>query len=486
MAVNWRDVQEKAVTFVEEYRGASKEDSEAKAFWVRFFDVFGVRERSVGLFEKRVKLLRGGDGKIDFFAPGRFMIEHKSLDRDLDKAFTQAAEYIDALPEDEKPRYLILCDFDTFRLYDFESKTEKRNEVEFKLKDLPNKVQLFAFLTQSEVQVYKEEDPINVKAVRAIGRLYEAVRTTNHFTPAETSKLLTRLVFCFFADDTGIFNHNSMRRYLEENTKADGTDIGAHLGQIFQVLDMDDGSGSENTRPSTLHPMLADLPYVNGGLFGADMKALFGSREIRDELISCMAFDWSRISPEIFGSMFQSVMDDKERHDLGAHYTSEINIRKVIDGLFLDELKAELEAAKSNEAKLNALWEKIAAITLLDPACGCGNFLVVSYKELRLIENEIIARLHGRADKRALAHAEGGHAMLDLGAVDLATISRLSVERMYGIEIEAFAAECQHAGDVPLDRYRQFYTEYLQKAKDIQELEQELVIEIALKPGMAN
>lgn len=212
MAVNWKDIQEKAEGFVHEYKGAAKEDSEAKAFWVRFFDVFGVRERSVGLFEKRVRLLRGGDGKIDFFAPGRFMIEHKSLDRDLDKAFKQAAEYIDALPEDEKPRYLILCDFDTFRLYDFEAESEKKGEVEFNLKDLPQKVQLFSFLTDEKVRVYKEEDPINVKAVRAIGRLYEAIRTTNHFTPADASKLLTRLVFCFFADDIGIFNHNSMRR----------------------------------------------------------------------------------------------------------------------------------------------------------------------------------------------------------------------------------------------------------------------------------
>lgn len=441
MAVNWRDVQDKAIEFVAEYKGASKEDQEAKAFWVRFFDIFGVRERSVGLFEKRVKLLKGGDGKIDFFAPGRFMIEHKSLDRDLDKAFKQAADYIDALPEDEKPQYLILCDFDTIRLYDFEATSERKGEIEFKLKDLPQKVQLFAFLTDEKVQVYKEEDPINVKAVRAVGRLYEAVRQTNHFTPAEASKLLTRLVFCFFADDIGIFNRNSMRRYLTEKTKADGTDIGAHLGQIFQVLDTDDGTGTQNVRPNTLHPDLAALPYVNGGLFGPDLKSIFGSREMRDELMTAMAFDWSRISPEIFGSMFQSVMDDKARHDIGAHYTSEANIRKVIDPLFLDALKGELEAAKSNEAKLKSLWKKIETITLLDPACGCGNFLVVSYKELRTIENEIIARLHGRADKRAFAHAESGHGRLDLGEVDLSTISRLSVSRMYGIELDPFAAE---------------------------------------------
>jgi hypothetical protein len=157
-------------------------------------------------------------------------------------------------------------------------------------------------------------------------------------------------------------------------------------------------------------------------------------------LIECMSFDWSQVSPAIFGSMFQSVMDEKERHDLGAHYTSETNIKKVINGLFLEELQKELDVAATNKDRLNALWEKIARITLLDPACGCGNFLVISYRELRTIENEIIRRIHGKEDKRSAAHV-GAHARLGLGNTDLDSMSKLSIENMYGIEIDPFPAE---------------------------------------------
>ncbi len=430
--LNWRDIQDKATTFSHEWKGAKDEDKEAKAFWVRFFDVFGVRERSLGLFEKRVQLAglkAGKDGKIDFFAPNRFLVEHKSKGKNLDAAFEQAAGYFDALSEEEKPRYIIVSDFERFRIYDLEA-LEKEREFEFSLKDLPKHVTRFAFLVDEKVQEYKEEEHINVKAVKAIGKLHDAIRSTN-YPPASLSSLLTRLVFCFFADDTGIFNKNVLRRYLEEKTDADGSDIGAHLTAIFEILDM-----PEDKRPNTIDDALASLPYVNGGLFAAPLPTVFASRAIRDTLINCSQFDWSNISPAIFGSMFQSVLDEKERHDLGAHYTSEENILKVINGLFLDNLKEELEAAKTNHEKLNALWGRLAIITLLDPACGCGNFLVIAYRELRRIELEIIKRIY----KHEVKHVESGNAHLPID-VDIAKLSKLSVERMYGIEIEAFPAE---------------------------------------------
>src|SRR3989344_720150 len=433
MSVNWRDIQDKAVVFAHEWKDAKDEDKWAKAFWVRFFDVFGVRERSLGIFEERVKLLSGSDGKIDFFAPNRFLVEHKSKGKDLDSAFLQAANYMDALSEDEKPRYIIVSDFERFRIFDLEAPKQER-EIEFALADLPPHVQKFAFLTDEKVQEYKEEDPINVRAVRAIGKLYEALKISHYASQDDAdviSKLLTRLVFCFFADDTGIFNRNDLRRYLEDNTKADGSDIGAHLGQIFYVLNT-----PEDGRQDTMQGALKALPYVNGGLFKEPLPAVFGSRDIRDTLMKCVEFNWSRISPAIFGSMFQSVLNEKERHDLGAHYTSEENILKVINGLFLDELKKELEAAKTNHEKLGALWEKIAAITLLDPACGCGNFLVIAYRELRRIELEIIKKLY----KDGVKKVDKGHIPLPM-EVDIKKLSKLSVERMYGIEIEAFPAE---------------------------------------------
>lgn len=433
MAVNWRDIQDKATAFVHEYGEVTDEDKWAKAFWVRFFDVFGVRERSLGIFEERVKMLgarAGKSGKIDFFAPNRFLVEHKTLGKDLDAAFTQAADYFDALSEEEKPRYIIVSDFGRFRIYDLEAVRESEREAEFALKDLPANVTRFAFLTDEKVRVYKEEDPINVKAVRAIGKLYESLRAS-HYTPEHLSPLLTRLVFCFFADDTGIFNQNALRRYLEEETKPDGSDIGEKLSAVFQILNT-----PEDARQSTLVETLAALPYVNGGLFREHLPVVFGDRKVREMILACLAFDWRQVSPAIFGSMFQSVMNEKERHDLGAHYTSEENILKVIRGLFLDELRAELEAAKTNEAKLRELWEKISRITLLDPACGCGNFLVVSYRELRRIETEIIRRLYKHGAKKA----DAGHAPLGF-EVDLKALSKLSVERMYGIELESFPAE---------------------------------------------
>lgn len=441
---NWRDIQEQAEKFVFDYRDAKDEDRDAKAFWKDLMMLYGVEARSIGAFEERVRIHgRPGVGKIDYFAPSKFLIEQKSRGKDLDVAYRQAMDYFDALDDDLKPRYIVVSDFAKIRVFDLESPAEEKM-TEFVLEDLPRRVREFAFFTDEEVQHYKPEDPINVRAVRAVGKLYDAVRTTNHFTPDEASRLLSRLVFCFFADDTEIFNSNSFRHYIESNTKPDGSDIGAHIGAVFQALDIDDGTDKEDKRPTTMHLDLAALPYVNGGLFGADLKPIFGSREIRETLLECMRFDWSKISPEIFGSMFQSVLDQKDngrtRHDLGAHYTSEENILKVINGLFLEDLTKELTAAKANHEKLRALWDKLAKITLLDPACGCGNFLVVAYRELRKIENEIIRRLHGKADKRAMANFET-HVRLDLGEVKLDTISRLSIERMHGIEIEAFPAE---------------------------------------------
>lgn len=427
---NWCDIQERAITFAARYADAKDEDRDAKPFWKDLLELYGVDPRQVGAFEERVRMHgRPGVGKIDYFAPHKFIIEHKSLGKNLDDAYRQAMDYFDALPQPERPRHIIVSDFGRIRVYDLEAPAESR-VTEFVLDDLPKRVQALAFFADDDVRVYKPEEPIDVKAVRAIGKLHDALRASN-YPPEHLSPLLTRLVFLFFADDTGIFEPNALRAYLEENTAADGSDIGDKLNSIFQVLNT-----PESSRQSALHPVLANMPYVNGGMFAAYLPVVFASRQVRDTIIACAAFDWSQVSPAIFGSMFQSVMDEKQRHDLGAHYTSEKNILKVIGPLFLDALHEELEAAKTSREKLTALQDKLAAITLLDPACGCGNFLVVAYRELRKIENEIIARLYKKGSEKV----EAGHMVLPLG-VDLKTISKLSVERMYGIEIEPFPAE---------------------------------------------
>lgn len=424
MLLSWNEIRARALQFSREWEGETGEMAEYQAFWENFFHVFGMRRRSVALYQKKVERLSHNRGFIDLFWPGTLIVEHKSAGKDLDAAFTQATDYFEGLKEEEKPRYVIVTDYQAIRLYDLEGE-DGLTQSEFPLKDFPKHVRQFAFVTGYEARVYKEEDPVNIKAVKAVARLYEALRLNNY--PMEAiDKLLTRLVFCFFADDTGIFNKGVFATYLETMSREDGSDIGAQLATVFQVLNT-----SMEKRQTTTDEDLLGLPYVDGPLFRDPLPVVFGTCDLRKMLLACSAFDWSAVSPVIFGSMFQSVMDDDERHDVGAHYTSEKNILKVISGLFLDALERELEDAKTNHAKLNALWNKIAQITLLDPACGCGNFLVVAYRELRRLELEILKRLHKR-------EIEGNQVTLPF---DVSTVSKLSVERMHGIELLPFPAE---------------------------------------------
>lgn len=433
--MNWRDIQDRAVTFAHRYRDAKDEDKDAKPFWMDLFALYGVHPRSIGSFEERVKIVdRPGIARMDYFAPKKFLIEQKSRGKELSLAYIQALDYFAALTEDERPRYIVICDFERIHIYDLEKEGKKR-KTEFLVAELPKHVKKLAFLAEEEAEeVRGAEDKIDVRAVYAIGKLHAALKASN-YTPEHLAPLLTRLVFCFFADDMQIFENNVLRDYLTHETKEDGSDLGTHLNAIFQVLDT-----PYEKRQSTMHESLLKLPYVNGGLFATPLHVVFATREVRTTLMKCMAFDWSEISPEIFGSMFQSIMNEDERHDLGAHYTSEKNIMKVIGPLFLDALKEELEKARTEE-KLRALWSKVQKMTLLDPACGCGNFLVVAYRELRRIETEIIKKLD-KGKKGYVATVEGGQMHLGLDSKgDLKNLSKMTVEHMYGIEIEPFAAE---------------------------------------------
>src|SRR3989344_3215486 len=418
----WNEIRDRASRFSREWVDETRETGEYQSFWNEFFEVFGIRRRSVALYQKKVSLLAGRRGFIDLFWPGTFLVEHKSAGEDLNAAFTQATDYFAGLAEEEKPRFVAVTDYKRVRLYDLEGEHEIE-ETEFNLREFSKNVRCFAFIAGYAIRAFRDEDPINVKAVRAIGRLHDAILASN-YPPEGIDKLLTRFVFCLFADDTAIFNRDTFKNYLEDVTKVDGSDIGGHLSTIFQILD----TPVEN-RQTTLDEDLVGLPYVNGGLFRGYLPLLFGTAAIRDTLLKATAFDWSAVSPAIFGSMFQSVMNEEERHDLGAHYTSEKNIMKVITGLFLDDLKKELDEAGNNHAKLRAFWDKLAKIKLLDPACGCGNFLVVSYRELRLLELEIIRRIYAKAIDA------GQDSMFDANAH-----SRLNVDQMYGIEIKDFPA----------------------------------------------
>ncbi|MDD5324315.1 MAG: class I SAM-dependent DNA methyltransferase, partial [Polaromonas sp.] len=263
-------------------------------------------------------------------------------------------------------------------------------------------------------------DPVNIKAAERMGRLHDALKASG-YTGHPLEVLLVRLLFCLFADDTGIFQPaQSFRTFIEERTSTDGSDLGSRLGQLFQVLNTDDGK-----RSKALDEQVAAFPYVNGKLFEEPLPMADFTSAMREALLDACALDWSAISPAIFGSLFQSIMDDKARRNLGAHYTSEENILKLIKPLFLDELWAEFEKVKGNKNRLFEFHKKLRLLTFFDPACGCGNFLVISYRELRELE---------------LAVLRASNAAGQL-TVDVHQLIGIDVDQFFGIEIEEFPAQ---------------------------------------------
>ena len=419
MPISWNEIRHNAHAFAKEWADESSEDAEAKSFWDAFFAVFGVKRRTVASFEEPVKKLSGNWGYIDLFWPGKMLVEHKSLNKSLDKANSQAMEYIHGLKnegrDEEIPRYIVLSDFARIALYDLEDEQEP---IKFPLKDLYKHVHAFAFIPGYQQHKLDAEDPVNIQAVELLGHLHDALEEGG-YTGHDLERFLVRILFCLFAEDTGIFEQpNAFALYIENHTRPDGTDLGVHLDQFFQVLDTD-----KPKRQKNLIEELAELPYVNGDLFKERLGFANLDRKMRDELVRCTRFDWSRISPAVFGSLFQSVMEPKERRQVGAHYTSERDIMKLVRSLFLDDLRAEFEKLKGSKAKLNEFHKKLGNMRFLDPACGCGNFLVVTYRELRLLEMEVLKAIHG-----------------DQMVMSIETFARVDVDAMYGIEINEFPA----------------------------------------------
>ena len=417
MPLSWNEIKDRALRFSREWAHETSEDAEAKSFWDGFFDVFGVSRRRVANFERKVKKLDGRDGYIDLLWKGVLLIEHKSRGKDLDRAHQQARDYFHGLSDAELPKYLLVSDFARFRLYDLDGDAEP---VEFGIAELHKQVRRFGFVAGYQARSFKEEDPVNVLAAERMGKLHDALKAAGYDGHA-LELLLVRLLFCLFADDTGIFARHSFHELIAQRSSVDGADLGAWLGQLFQVLNT-----APTKRQTTLDAQLAEFPYVNGRLFAEPLPLAAFDARMRELLIDASILDWSRISPAIFGSMFQSVMDAKARRNLGAHYTSEKNILKLIGPLFLDDLKAELARIGNHEGKLKSFHIKLANLRFLDPACGCGNFLVIAYRELRLLELELLERLYARQGSVFSGISE--HVAID-------------VDQFYGIEIEEFPAQ---------------------------------------------
>lgn len=420
MGLNWNEIKSRALLFSKTWADASNEDSEAKPFWIDFFEIFGITDKRVATFELNVKKLGGAQGFVDLFWPGVLLVEHKSRGKSLDDAVDQAVGYLHNLPERDLPQLVVVCDFARFRV----RRLATGETVEFELHNLHKHVKLFGLLAGYKVQDIRAEDPVNIKAAERMGRLHDALKASGYSGHA-LEVLLVRLLFCLFADDTGIFQPaQAFRDFVEERTAPDGSDLGPRLGQLFQVLNT-----AEHARSKNIDEQLGQFAYINGKLFEETLPMADFDTAMREALLDACALDWSAISPAIFGSLFQSIMDDKARRNLGAHYTSEANILKLIKPLFLDELHAEFERVKGNRNKLFEFHKKLRQLTFFDPACGCGNFLVISYRELRELELKVL-----RADHELSAHK--GQL-----AVDVHGLIGVNVDQFYGIEIEEFPAQ---------------------------------------------
>lgn len=417
MSLSWTEIRARAGAFARDWANESRERAEAQTFWNEFFAIFGMSRRRLATFEAPVSGLRGQQrGSIDLFWKGVLVVEHKSRGARLDTAFNQAIDYFEGLRDEDLPRFILVSDFARFRLFDLDASVGH----EFALADLPANIRRFAFILGQTTRPVREQEPANRTAADLMAGLHDAL-AADGFAGHDLEILLVRLLFCFFADDTGIIEpRDHLHSYLER-TREDGSDLGRTLAEVFDVLNT-----PREQRQHALDEDLAILPYVNGNLFGDRTRIPRFSPSLRRLLLDASAYNWSAINPVIFGSLFQSVGHVQERRRAqGMHYTSEANILKLIGPLFLDDLHARYTAAQHSATELRALLADIRRLTFLDPACGCGNFLVVAYRELRLLELRCYERLR------------------ELGAsIQQAFEGRgIDVDAFHGIEIEDFPSQ---------------------------------------------
>lgn len=419
MRLSWNEIRIRAAQFSKDWADAHYEKGETQSFYNDLFEVFGLKRRRVAVYERQVKKLNNKQGFIDLFWPGVLLVEQKSAGKDLTKARQQADEYCLGLKDKEYPRYILLSDFQTFELYDLEESIE----CKFCLEDLADNVEKLGFIIGVQKRTFKDQDPVNIEASELMGKLHDSLRDSG-YVGHDLEQFLVRLLFCLFADDTGIFEPRGIfENLIKDRTAEDGADLGQWLSSLFDVLNTPD-----DKRYKTLDEDLASFPYINGQLFETRLPIPAFNAEMRLALIEACEFSWDAISPAIFGALFQSVMDKKERRSVGAHYTTEQNILKVISTLFLDGLRNEFEVIRKRKTQKQALLSKlqtrISNLTFFDPACGCGNFLVIAYRELRQLELEILIELRESSQL----------------SLDATTLSVIDVDQFYGIEIGEFPA----------------------------------------------
>lgn len=413
MSLGWNEIQKRSIIFVNEWKGITNERAEAQSFLNEFLNIFGVNRRKVAFFENPIEKANGHKGFIDMLWKGKILVEMKSKGKNLDDAYNQAFDYVLKLKDYETPEYIMICDFENIHLYNLDNKKIWK----FKLDELPKKVRIFGFLAGYNETNYTELLPLNQEAAEQMALLHDELKEIG-YSGHNLEVYLVRLLFCLFAENTALFRPRQFYEYISES-REDGKDLAQKLAELFEVLN----TPIEN-RLKTLEEDLLEFPYVNGKLFEEVLPIAGFNSQMRERLLNSCLKDWSGISPAIFGSMFQSIMNPEERRNLGAHYTSEENIMKVIKPLFLDDLWTRFEKNKHNKKQLELLHKELSELTFLDPACGCGNFLIVTYRELRRLELKILQLLYNPNEK-----------------VVVNFIRKVNVGQFYGIECEEFPSQ---------------------------------------------
>lgn len=419
MPLSWNEIRLRATAFAKLWADARYESGESQTFYNDFFEIFGVPRRRVASFEEPVQLLGDRRGFIDLLWKGVLIVEQKSAGGDLIRAKKQVLDYFPGLSDADLPRFVLVSDFQTFELYDLE---EGGEPVRFPLSRLADYIESFGFILGRPTRAFLDQEPVNVEVAALMGSLHDALKASG-YTGHDLERFLVRLVFCLFADDTGIFEPRDTFAAFVERAASNNDDLGAWLAHLFEVLDT-----PEAERQANLSADFTQFPYINGALFHERLRVPFLDPAMRKLLDTALGYNWAAISPAIFGSLFQSVMEPPERRAQGAHYTTGDNILKVIRPLFLDDLRAEFQRIAGQRAgrraALEAFHSKLAGLKFFDPACGCGNFLVIAYRELRRLELDLLREL--RKDGQL--------------TTDVADLSRIDVDQFYGIELGEFAA----------------------------------------------
>ena len=421
--LTWDSIQSNAVAFSKRWRDGHNEEAQAQPFTEDFLQVFGVSDpEAIGDFEYKVPLSGNKTGYIDYLWKGQIAIEMKSRGKDLTGAFEQLRAYMTHLPDEEIPDLWMVCDFENIRL-----NRRSTNEVyNFKTKDLRKHIKRFANIAGYTTERVREDQiEVNVKAAEKMAKLHDLLKD-HGYDGHELRVYLVRLLFCLFAEDTGIFPQDCLYNYIDKS-KTDGSDLSERINKLFEVLNMPPEVRGKRT---LLLDELKQFRYINGMLFKDYLPSAEFNAKMRQTLLDCLNFDWNKISPAIFGAMFQGVMDAKQRREMGAHYTSEENILKLINPLFLDELWQEFDHVKTDPVALDRFHDKIARLNFLDPACGCGNFLIITYRELRILELEILKM---KASNNQMI-------------LDISPMLRVGVEQFYGIEYEDFPCQIAQVG----------------------------------------